>query len=166
MHLGILSDTHGHRERTASIVQALLTSGAKTLIHCGDIGSEEVLFEIAERTLPQEVPVYAVLGNVDLYDPRLLHFPEESGILVRRRINLNLGETRCAIIHGDDSSTLNHAIDSGEFDLVCTGHTHTPADEKHGATRVINPGGVYRAKEPGAAILDLMSGHLERIDLA
>ena len=94
MHLGILSDTHGQIERTAQIVQALLTSGASTLIHCGDIGSEQVLFEIAALTHPTDIPVYAVLGNVDLYDPRLLHFPEESGILVRRRINLDLAGKR------------------------------------------------------------------------
>ena len=163
MHLGILSDTHGHCERTVEAVTALLTLGADTFIHCGDIGSEQVLFEIAALTLPKKLPVYAVLGNVDLYNTPLLHFPEESGILVRRRVNVTLGESRCAIIHGDDPRTLSSAIDSGNFDYVFTGHTHTPADNRNGSTRVINPGAIYRATEPGAALLDLSTGILQRV---
>ena len=48
MVLGILSDTHGHARRTAAAVRLLEQLGAEAFVHCGDIGSPDVLDELAE----------------------------------------------------------------------------------------------------------------------
>ena len=49
MILGILSDTHGHARRTAAAVRLLQQLGAEAFVHCGDVGSPDVLDELAGR---------------------------------------------------------------------------------------------------------------------
>ena len=46
MKIGILSDTHGHLTRSLAAIECLLDAGAEMLIHCGDIGSEQILIEL------------------------------------------------------------------------------------------------------------------------
>lgn len=161
MKIGILSDTHGDVERTRSAVQTLLSQSVTQLIHCGDIGSERVLFELVEHCTPAAIPVHAVLGNVDLYDDAVRNFPPESGVEVKRKHELKLGGSSILVIHGDDYVALEDAIDSGAFDLIFTGHTHVAADRRVGNSRIINPGAVTHAETPGFATLDLSSGLLE-----
>ena len=48
MILGILSDTHGRAELTASALATLRSAGAQFFIHCGDLGGESVLDQLAE----------------------------------------------------------------------------------------------------------------------
>src|SRR5205085_6025996 len=59
MRLGILSDTHGNLATSAAGVRALLDAGAEYLIHCGDVGSTEILELLAGH------PAVFVFGNTD-----------------------------------------------------------------------------------------------------
>jgi len=47
MIIGVLADSHGHAETTAKAVRMLLEHGAEMLLHLGDIGSDEVIDELA-----------------------------------------------------------------------------------------------------------------------
>ena len=67
MKIGILSDTHGDVRRTEAGLDLLLQHPIEALCHCGDIGSESVLTALSAACLPRKIPVYAVLGNVDLF---------------------------------------------------------------------------------------------------
>ena len=60
--LGILSDTHGFHQRTAHAIALLEQLGASAFVHCGDIGGEAVLDELAGRK------AWVVPGNVDALD--------------------------------------------------------------------------------------------------
>ena len=166
MWIGILSDTHGSVNRTRAAADILNGQGVKAVIHCGDIGSEAVLVELAAAFEPEQVPVYAVLGNVDLYDDALPAFPESSGVSVMgRHADLTLAGKRCAVVHGDDFRKLDAVVDSNEFTYVFTGHTHAAEDRRAGSTRIINPGAVYRAAEPSCATLDLATDALQHLSL-
>ena len=160
MILGILSDTHGHLARTQQAGNILLEQEASAIIHCGDIGSEAVLIELAAIFDPADIPVHAVLGNVDVYNDDLIHFPETTCIRVQRFAELELGGHAIAIIHGDDYRYFEQAVMSGRFEYVFTGHTHERDDRTVGDTRIINPGAVYRAAELGCATLNLTTGKL------
>lgn len=156
MRIGILSDTHGATGRATRAIELLLAHECRALLHCGDIGSEEVLRAMAERCRAAAVPLHAVLGNVDLVEPALRDAACGDGARVWGECaELELGERRIALLHGHDARALSAAIASGAFDYVCTGHTHQTRDERHGRTRVINPGAVYRAVSPSVAVLDL-----------
>ncbi len=66
MKIGLLSDTHGHLARSHAAIQCLLEQEVECLIHGGDIGSEQILIELAADCHADQIPVYAVTGNVDL----------------------------------------------------------------------------------------------------
>lgn len=169
MILGLLSDTHGHVERARQAAEMIAAKHPDAVVHAGDIGSEAVLVELAAVFDPLEVPVHAVLGNVDIYDPSLFDFPDSTVVRVQETAVFELAGTRVGVIHGHDGKLLRKWIEGGSFDLICTGHTHRRSDRVHqnrsGETRVVNPGAVYRAPVPGCAVLDLDSGELTYLDL-
>jgi len=160
MKIGILSDTHGNLERTKYAVSSLLDKKVQHVIHCGDIGSEEVLIEITRLLHNTGIKMDAVLGNVDVYNNAVEHFPESSGITVKRFHRLTLDGKYIAVFHGDDFQALQNAIEENEFDYIFTGHTHEADDRHIGDVRVINPGAVHHTAKPGFATLDLESGEL------
>lgn len=160
MKIGLISDTHGDIARTKRAAALLKSHAVEAVIHCGDIGSQRVLIELAEAFEPPRIPVYAVNGNVD-YDDYVGAGIELCGGFG----DINLGGKRIAVAHGHDGARLHQLIASQRYDYVFTGHTHVRDDRREGRTRIINPGAVYRAPVPGVAVIDTETGVLVRIDL-
>ena len=52
---------------------------------------------------------------------------------------------RIAFLHSDDNRLFRQTIESGQWDLVCYGHTHIAKQHREGKTLVLNPGAIYRA---------------------
>ena len=164
MKIGILSDTHGDIGRGVRALDLLLARGAQAVIHCGDIGSEEMLDELGALCEAHTVQLHAVLGNVDDYEPGLRDYRDDARVTMwGAKADLELGGRRLCIMHGHDARGLLAAIASGTYDYVFTGHTHQTYDQREGRTRVINPGAVYRANPPSVATLDLATDTLEFI---
>lgn len=160
MKIGILSDTHGNMPRTVRAAELLKIQGVEAVIHCGDICAQGVIDELAAAFDPPRTPVFAVLGNCD-YDDLA-----GSGVeLCGRFADIELGSKRIAIIHGDDYPLFSRTVACQEFDYIFTGHTHAREDRMAGRTRIINPGAVHRASEPGVAVLDTKTGALVYLDL-
>ncbi|MEM1305606.1 MAG: metallophosphoesterase family protein, partial [Planctomycetota bacterium] len=61
MKIGVVSDTHGHVELTRPAVRMLREFGVELVLHCGDIGSGDVVRQFAG------LPTHFVFGNCD-YD--------------------------------------------------------------------------------------------------
>lgn len=59
MKLGIMSDSHGHAGPVRLALTLLDGRGADAIIHCGDVGSLDVLDELAGRRC------WFVWGNTD-----------------------------------------------------------------------------------------------------
>ena len=59
MRIGILSDSHGRADNTALAVKSLRDRGAELLLHLGDLGSRDVIDELAGG------PARIVFGNCD-----------------------------------------------------------------------------------------------------
>ncbi len=164
MIIGLMSDTHGDIGRSFRAIDKLLARGCGAILHCGDIGSAEVFDELAALCRAHGVPLHAVLGNVDDGEPGLREYRSNDGVhLWGLRAELEFEGRRIAILHGHQPRALDEAIAGGRFDYVMTGHTHVREDRLEGATRVINPGAVYRAHPTSVATLDLASGELEFI---
>ncbi len=152
MLIGVVSDTHGHKQYTVQAVRMLEQFDIKRVLHCGDIGSPEI------PALFAQWPADFVLGNVDRHDQASLKEAVEAteghrfhGLLAR----LNIAEREIAVVHGDDQRTLNELIEDPEVEMVCSGHTHRAEVRAEQDKCVLNPGALFRANPHTFALVDL-----------
>ena len=150
MRIGVVSDTHGQVSFTRAAVQMLESLDVELVLHCGDIGSADVV------RLFDPWPTHFVFGNVD-DDVRSLRSAMRTGghTCHERWGELELAGRRVTLLHGDDNRLLRQLVESGEYDLVCHGHTHVAAHDVRGRTHVLNPGALHRARYHSLAIVDL-----------
>ncbi len=148
MLIGVLSDSHGHADRTARAVTTLLAHGADMLLHLGDIGSDDVIDELAGHK------TRIVFGNCDWEIDAMTRYARLVGIEVDHPIGfVEVDGCRIAFTHGDVPRLMQQALDDG-VDFLLHGHTHTVQDERIGRTRVINPGALHQATRYTSALLD------------
>jgi putative phosphoesterase len=153
--LGILSDTHGRLESTIAGIDALRQAGAEFYIHCGDVGSEAILDQLAG------LRAAIIWGNNDWDTRSLGSYAQALGITVMPALGeIELAGKRIAVTHGDNAGLIRKVLDDQRHDYLLLGHTHVRADKKMGRVRVINPGALHRAAQKSVALLDL-----ERDDL-
>lgn len=154
--LGILSDSHRRRERTAAAVAMLRAGGATVLLHLGDLEDPAILEELVGGE------THVVPGNMD--DPGEiaavarslgLHCAGDSGEIV-------VAERRVAFTHGHRSSEIARLL-AAEPAYLLHGHTHIASDERVGNTRIVNPGALHRAVPHMVALLDPATGRLDRL---
>jgi putative phosphoesterase len=158
MLIGVVSDTHGHVPYARDGVRMLESFGVETVLHCGDIGSVEIIPLFAAW------PTHFVFGNVDIGAAarELRAAIEQAGQSCHGAFGrLELDGVKIALLHGDDSARLAEAISNQEFDLVCHGHTHLARNELVGRTRVLNPGALFRATPHSVAIVELPALKIE-----
>ncbi len=150
MRLGVVSDTHGHVDNTRVAVQMLESLCVDRVVHCGDVGSKEVV----ELFAPWRTDF--VVGNCDHDPDRLAEVIAEAGQTCRGRFGeLHLNEKRIALLHSDDRAKFLEVTENNQWDLVCYGHTHVAAINRHGRTLIVNPGALYRANPHSLAVVDL-----------
>ncbi len=159
MLLGVLADSHGRPEATASAVSVLLAQGAELLLHLGDIGSEGVLDELVGH------PARIVFGNCDWNREALMRHARAMGVQVDHPMGVaEVAGKRVAFTHGDDGRLMQQALAEG-VDYLLHGHTHVLRDERRGDTRIINPGALFRAPRYTAALLDPANDRLQIIEV-
>jgi putative phosphoesterase len=152
MRLGVVSDTHGHLGNSQAAVERLKMLDVDVVLHCGDIGSLDVVPLFAAW------PAHFVFGNVDQDEDELRYVIRNAGLTCHNHVGrVELEGVRIAFLHGDDFSALAQAIESQDYALVCHGHTHKQRLEHVGRTLVLNPGALYRASPRSLATVDLPS---------
>jgi hypothetical protein len=120
------------------------------VLHCGDIGSPAVIPLFAAW------PTHFVFGNVDYDRTGLRAAIEAAGQTCHDRFGqLELSGKRIAFLHSDDAPLFRQTFTSGDFDLVCYGHTHQAEQHVVGPTLVLNPGALYRANPRSFATVEL-----------
>ena len=150
MRVGIISDTHGHVELTRPAIRMFESLDVDRVLHCGDIGSTEIV----ELFAPW--PTDFVFGNCDVEQRPLRTAIEQAGKNCHDEFgDFELEGVGSALIHSHDRRLFAATVGSGRFPIVCYGHTHIAAVERRGDTLMINPGAIYRAKTHSVAVLDL-----------
>ena len=123
MKIGLISDTHGYLDPRVHDIFA----GVSHILHGGDIGYDEIIFE-----LQSIAPVTAVLGNND------------GGLHYRETEVVTLAEKKLLVHHilvpRAPHSVIREAIDREAPDVVVFGHSHQPHNEVIGRTLYLNPG--------------------------
>jgi uncharacterized protein len=118
--IGLISDTHGLlREEALRALQ-----GSDLILHAGDVGEPGIL----ER-LRSIAPVVAIRGNVDT-EPWADSLPatemvSASGVIIY-------------MLH--DVHSLDLVPQAAGFEIVLSGHSHKPKQERRNGVLYLNPG--------------------------
>lgn len=157
--LGIMSDSHGRADTTRRAVSALIDAGATTILHLGDIETEQVIDELVGHD------ARLVFGNCDWEWSALERYAEHVGVGVDGWAGeITVDGRRVAFTHGHLRDPMQAAIDS-EANYLFHGHTHELRDERVGRTRIINPGALFRAVRYTAAVLEPARDRLAILDI-
>jgi uncharacterized protein len=138
--IGVISDTHGLVR--PEVLKAF--QGVDLIIHAGDVGGPGVL-----EALRAVASVVAVRGNVDRGEwARGLKDTEV----------VEAGESRLYILHDVHELDLDPSADG--FDVVISGHSHSPSKENHQGVLFLNPGsaGPRRFRLPVSVALLRLEG--------
>jgi putative phosphoesterase len=126
MKVGVISDTHGLLRPEA--LAAL--EGCERIIHAGDIGSPDILDQLASIA-----PLHVVRGNNDVGAPWAAHLDD--------LLRFDLKGWGTLLVH--DIADVPAALDAG-IKLVITGHSHKPCIEWRGDQLFLNPGSAGRRR--------------------
>lgn len=160
MRLGIVSDTHGFVDSTRPAIRLLESLEVDEVLHCGDIGSVEVV------DLFSAWPTHFVFGNCDYHHAELRAGIEAAGQKCHGLFgDLEFEGVRIALLHSHERRQFQRVLDGDEFQVVCYGHTHVAEKAMHAGKLVLNPGALYRAPKHSIAILDLPEIKAEIIEL-
>jgi hypothetical protein len=161
LSLGVISDTHGNLLRTRQAMRIFREFGVERIIHCGDVGAAAVLSQFAG------IPVDFVLGNCDGSEA------DDRGVLAPDRVtchglfgHMELEGQKIAFMHSHDQLRFDREVSSGQWDMLCYGHTHKAAlwmgcDR----TIVLNPGALHRVATPSVAIVQLPERDVTHVHL-
>jgi len=155
MKICIVSDSHDRADPLAQAVRAAAAEGAAAVIHCGDIIGTQTL----RGALAVGLPLHVIHGN-NLGDAVSLNrWANESRGLLRYHgadARLDLHGRRIFVVHYPE---YGHAMAcTGDWDLVCCGHSHVAgvervANVRNGTTWLANPGTVAGLAAPSTWIL-------------
>jgi putative phosphoesterase len=144
MKIGVISDTHGLLR--AEAIAAL--QGCDRIIHAGDIGSSQILEQLAAIA-----PVDAVRGNNDLDAPWARELPD--------CLRLDLNGWKVLLVH--DMADVAANLDDG-IKLVITGHSHKPGIDWRGERLFLNPGSAGRRRFTLPVTLALLEVQAQSIE--
>lgn len=160
MRIGVVSDSHGHVELTRPAIIMLKSLEVDCVLHCGDIGSADVVRLFADW------PTHFVFGNCDGNREELAAAIEAAGQTCHGEFGtLEIAGKRIALLHSHDGARFRQTLQSEAWDLVCYGHTHVASIDRYGPTLALNPGALYRANPHSLAIVDLPAVDAQMISL-
>jgi len=142
MKICVLSDSHDHIALLDAAVARAAAEGVEAIIHCGDVVAPSTLHCLEEHG----IPVHVIHGNNsgDLYTlGRLAARPKSVIRYHGMDAALLLDGRRIFVVHYPHYARAMAA--TGDWDLVCCGHTHEAEISKlpnlrGTTTTLINPG--------------------------
>jgi len=152
MKICIVSDSHDRGPMLAEAVALAKVEGAEAVLHCGDL----IGVGTVKASMKLGLPLHLVHGNNlgDLVALSKLACSSEGLLNYHGRdATIELVGRRIFMTHYPHYG-LGMAC-TGDYDLVCCGHSHTPAIErqanvKGGETWLVNPGTVAGLGAPAA----------------
>jgi putative phosphoesterase len=142
MKICILSDSHDHIPLLEAAVKAAKGEGVEAVLHCGDVVAPSTLHCLDKFNLP----VHVIHGNNtgDLYTLGQLASRDENNIHYHGMdAAVELAGRNIFLVHYPHYARAMAA--TGDWDLVCCGHSHRISIErieniKGSVTHLVNPG--------------------------
>lgn len=165
MKICILSDSHDHIALLDAAVAQAKARGAEAVLHCGDVVAPSTLKCLAKHGLP----VHVIHGNNtgDLYT--LGQLANRPGNVIEYHgmdAGIELAGRRIFLVHYPHYARAMAC--TGDWDLICCGHSHRVRieelpDIRGGITPLVNPGTVGGVgKDPATYVM----GDLEAMTFA
>lgn len=163
MIIAVVSDSHDNIWNLRKSIEIMRVEHTEGMIHCGDFVAPFMLKELETA----EIPVHGVFGNND-GDQHLLtrltlttlHNITLHGLIGKTDLG---GKKICFTHYEEVAKGLGR---SGDFDLVCFGHSHIYTKEKAGETILLNPGEIMgKDGSPGFCLVDTKNMEIKRIEL-
>ncbi len=131
-----MCDSHDNMEAIAKAVEFFNQEGVDLVLHAGDLVSPFTV----EAFKKLDCDFKAVYGNNEGDIPNLNKKLEELSTELAELLELTYDEKEIVVYHGHNPTILEAFVESGGYDIVITGHTHTPEITLDGDTMVVNPG--------------------------
>lgn len=155
MKICILSDSHDNRQLLANAVSQAKEKGAEAVIHCGDVVAPSTLSVLK----PFAIPMHVIHGNNtgDLYTMgRVAAKPSNYLHFYGQDAGIDLAGKKIFVVHYPHYARA--MATTGEWDLVCCGHTHDASIESianmHGEQTIfVNPGSVGGIDAPPTYVM-------------
>ncbi|NHJ20882.1 MAG: metallophosphoesterase [Candidatus Lokiarchaeota archaeon] len=169
MLIAVLSDTHDHRDNILKAVSIMNEKKVDALIHCGDYVAPFVKkwFNGLNESIKENF--YGVFGN---NDGEILYLTQNLGQICKFAKNgheliIELGGKRIFASHMPKQETIDALADSGNFDIILSGHTHNMVNTKQNGVLIVNPGELcgYLTDKSTFAIIDTESMKAEIIEI-
>lgn len=167
MKICIVSDSHDRSPPLEAAIKEAQAAGAQAVIHCGDLIGVNTL----RASLKLGIPIHAVHGN-NIGDVASLYrtMSKSAGLFTYygEEAQLEFCGHKIFVTHMPHHG---HAFAcTGDYDLVCHGHSHTAhvgmqPTVKGGHCWLVNPGSVAGIDAPGVkAKPTWILGDLEKMD--
>ncbi len=170
MKLAVLSDSHDHMNNILKAVSIINQRNVDALIHCGDYVAPFVKrwFDKLNNSIKKNF--YGVFGN---NDGEKLFLKQNLGQICEFAENgnemiLELGGKRIFVSHMPKQKTIEALANSGHFDIILSGHTHSLSNKKlENGILIVNPGELcgYLTGKATFAIIDTDKMESEIIEL-
>ncbi|MDD2686179.1 MAG: YfcE family phosphodiesterase [Gallionella sp.] len=166
MKICIVSDSHDRSSPLETAILEAQAEGAQAVIHCGDLIGVNTL----RASLKYNIPIHAVHGNNIGDVAALYRMMEKTNRLFTyygEDVALDLGGRKIFVTHMPHHGQAFAC--TGDYDLVCHGHSHTAhvgkqAHVKGGECWLVNPGSVAGIDAPGVkATPSWILGDLEKM---
>ena len=163
MLLAVMSDTHDHIWNLRKAIGIIKERDAEVIVHCGDFVAPFMLKELEQA----QIPVHGVFGNNDgdQYLLTKMSLTEPSNIhLYGLMGELALDGFKVAFTHY--RVVADGLAVSGQFHLVCFGHSHEAFLERGEKTDLLNPGEVMgKDGSPGFYLVETADRTYEAVSL-
>jgi len=151
MKICIVSDSHDRSDPLVMAITEAQAAGAQAVIHCGDLIGVNTL----RASLKLDIPIHAVHGNNIGDVPSMYRMMEKTNRLFSyhgQEAMLELAGRKIFVTHMPHHGQAFAC--TGDYDLVCHGHSHTAhvdaqGNIKGGLTWLVNPGSVAGIDAPG-----------------
>ena len=155
MKICIISDSHDQVEFLEAAVREAVAAGAEAVLHCGDVVNPETLRVI----MPFDLPVHVIHGNNSgnlAVMTRIASAQTNNVNYYGHDAGFELAGKRIYLVHFPDYA--NSMSTTGEWDLVCCGHSHKAevscVENRAGTlTHLVNPGTVGGIMAPATWVL-------------
>lgn len=161
MNVGVVADTHDDLA-AARAAADFFEDRVETVLHCGD-----VVAPFTAAPFDRGFEFHAVWGNND-GEPGLAGAVDAFGTHHGEFAALALDGVDVGVYHGTSGELVDALVASGDYDLVCHGHTHERVHEVRDGVVRLNPGGL---PIPGAddafhvAVVDTADLSVEHVEL-
>lgn len=159
MLIGVISDTHDNMDQLRKAVDLFSNRNVKHVIHAGDYTSPFTFKTLKDLNCEFS----GIFGNND--GDKLLLQKMSEGRIFNQPYLLELNAKKIIVMH--EHHIIHALADSGHYDVVIYGHTHTADSRTVRKTLMINPGeaGSWLYGTSTVAIVDLSAMTAEIINL-